>query len=57
MTSIKDTMSGFCKRRRSAIHRQSLFETAGELFGVAVANLVKNYEIYPVILDDMICDE
>ena len=32
-------------------------QRAGALFGVAVSNLVKNFEIYTVILGDMVCDE
>lgn len=34
-----------------------IFQRAGALFGVAISNLVKNFEIYTVILGDMICDE
>lgn len=32
-------------------------QRAGALFGVAISNLVKNFEIYTVILGDMMCDE
>lgn len=32
-------------------------QRAGALFGIAVSNLIKNFEIYTVILGDMICDE
>jgi predicted NBD/HSP70 family sugar kinase len=34
-----------------------VLESAGELFGVAVANFIKSYEIYTVILGDMMCNE
>ena len=35
----------------------SIFEKAGEYFGVAIANFIKSYEIYTVILGDTMCDE
>jgi len=35
----------------------AIFEKAGELFGVGISNFVKTFEIYTVILGDVICDE
>lgn len=41
---------------REALALQIL-EEAGSLFGIAVSNLIKTFEIYTVILGDMACDE
>jgi predicted NBD/HSP70 family sugar kinase len=35
----------------------SVLETAGEFFGIGISNFIKTYEIYTVILGDLICDE
>lgn len=35
----------------------AVIERAGELFGVVVSNVIKSFEIYTVILGDLICDE
>ena len=53
-TSYKEILQLAARNDKTAI---AVLEEAGELFGVSVSNIVKNFEIYTVILGDMMCDE